>query len=76
MSTSLAYEPLVNKPKLLCDRLKNIFKNKYLLEDSEVILDEYDLSYLKGLADAGVPDVDVLIELIEEKKLKVKIYLY
>lgn len=76
MSTSLAYEPIVDRPKLLCDRLKSIFKNKYMLEDSEVILDDYDLSYLKGLADAGVPDVNILIELIEEKKLKVKIYLY
>lgn len=64
MSSTLVYY-LPQKNNNLCDRLKKILIDKYQLQSGRYKLTESDLSYLKGLSDAGVCDAERLVELIE-----------
>lgn len=65
MSSTLCYY-LPQKNNHLGNRLKQILSHKYQLSNGRQKLDSYDLSYLKGLADAGVEDADKLIDFIEK----------
>ena len=65
MSTTLVYY-IPQKNNHLCDRLKQILTSKYQLQNGRQKLDEHDLSYLRGLNDAGVCDAERLVELIEK----------
>lgn len=66
MSSNLYWEPVKpKKGKSLDTGLKYIFQKKYG-SPVNIELDETDIEYLCGLADAGIKDAQNLIDAIHE----------
>lgn len=65
MSATLVYNT-PQKNNDLSDRLKKIMIDTYKIDQNGPhTVTESDLSYFRGLRDAGVPDADRVCELIE-----------
>ena len=64
MSSTLTVEPTQRKKQNLSSDLKFILRKKFGGTINQQIIDEYDLSYLKGLLDCGITDAQILIDLI------------
>lgn len=66
MSANLMWEPAKRKAQSLPDGLKFVLRDKYGWDGNRKIYGPGQLSYLRGLADAGVEGAEELIAAIEK----------
>lgn len=62
MSSNLYYQPRLAGEKILPTELKLILRNSTHTDGVPGAVDEYNIGYFRGLADAGVKGADKLVE--------------
>lgn len=70
MTTTLLWSPVTDYSGTLSEDLKRILARKYLDHDGSLsgtaVLDNTELPYLEGLADAGITSAAKLVKLIKK----------